>query len=71
MENKIVFYSSHCPKCRVLEMKLKQKNIGYTEVDNIDEMIKLGITSAPQLSLNGEMMDFMTAVKWVNSQQAR
>jgi glutaredoxin len=70
MENKIVFYSSHCPKCRVLEMKLKQKNIGYTEVDNIDEMIKLGITSAPQLSLNGEMMDFMTAVKWVNSQQA-
>ena len=70
MENKIVFYSSHCPKCGVLEMKLKQKNIGYTEVDNIDEMIKLGITSAPQLSLNGEMMDFMTAVKWVNSQQA-
>lgn len=66
----IIFYSTHCPRCKVVEMKLKQKNISYSEVNDPDEMIKLGLKSAPALSVDGELMDFSAAVKWINAQEA-
>lgn len=61
-----VLYTSHCPKCKVLEAKLKQKNVQYIECDDVQVMIGKGIKSAPQLEVNGVMMDFMTAVKYIN-----
>ena len=67
----IVFYTTHCPKCRVLESKLKSKNIEYVENDKVDEMISLGIQSAPALKVDGEVKLFAEAVKWVNAQEAR
>ena len=62
----IILYSTHCPRCTVLEAKLKQKNIEYQEINNVDEMLKLGIQSVPQLKVDGKLMDFSEAVKWVN-----
>ena len=62
----IIMYSTNCPKCRVLETKLKQKNIQYQIVDNIEKMLELGIKEAPQLSVDGTMMGFGEAIKWVN-----
>ena len=62
----VIFYSTHCPKCRVLESKLKAANVEFTEVDDVDEMIRLGFKSAPLLKVDGEVMDFMAANKWVN-----
>lgn len=64
----IVLYSTHCPKCRVLEMKLKKKNINYEECNDLDEMLKLGISSAPYLKVGEELYPFSEAVKWVNNQ---
>lgn len=65
----VTFYSTHCPKCKVLEMKLKQKNINYTENDNVEEMLSLGIQSAPALSVDDKIYLFTDAIKWVNSQE--
>ena len=62
----VILYSTHCPKCRVLETKLKQKNIEYEECNDIEEMLKLGIQEAPQLEVDGKLMTFGEAVKWVN-----
>lgn len=62
----IILYSTHCPRCTVLEAKLKQKNIEYQEINNVDEMLKLGIQEAPQLKVDGKLMTFSEAVKWVN-----
>lgn len=31
-------------------------------------MLGLGITSVPVLDVDGEMMDFQEAVKWINEQ---
>lgn len=62
----VIFYSTHCPKCRILELKLKQKNIEYEENNNVGEMISKGIDSAPYLEVDGELLDFGNAVKWVN-----
>lgn len=64
----IVLYSTHCPKCKVLEMKLKQKNLFYTEIDDVDTMLNKGIKTAPYLEVDDKLMDFNTAVKWVNNQ---
>ncbi len=64
----VIFYSTHCPKCKILETKMAQKGISYDECNDVDEMTKLGFTTVPMLSVDGEIMDFGKAVKWVNNQ---
>lgn len=66
--NMVVLYSTHCPKCNILEQKLKQKNIEYTEVNDVEVMLGKGLNTVPWLEVNGEMMDFGKANEWVNKQ---
>lgn len=63
----IIMYSTTCPKCRVLEMKLKAKGIDHSVVTDVDEMVAKGMTSAPALEVDGKMMDFSEAIKWLNA----
>lgn len=63
----IILYTTHCQKCRVLESKLKSKQIPYTEFSDTDEMIKMGIKSAPYLGVDGKMMNFVEANKYINT----
>lgn len=63
-----VLYSTGCPKCKVLKMKLEQKGIEYEENNSVDEMIALGMMSAPALSVDGKLMDFKEANDWINTQ---
>lgn len=65
----VVLYSTHCPRCNVLEKKLKQKNIDFEEVNDIKTMKNKGIFSVPILEVDGSMMDFSTANQWVNMQE--
>lgn len=65
----VVLYSTHCPRCNVLEKKLKQKNIDFEEVNDIKIMKNKGIFSVPILEVDGSMMDFSTANQWVNMQE--
>lgn len=62
----IILYSTHCPKCNILAAKMKAKNIEYVENNDIEEMKKLGIMSVPYLSVDGELLDFAAANKWIN-----
>ena len=64
----VVLYTTHCPKCQILEKKLKQKKLNFIEENNIDEMLKMGLTTVPWLDVDGEMMDFNQANKWNNQQ---
>lgn len=63
----VVLYSTHCPKCSVLEKKLKQKNISYEEVNDIEIMKEKGYLSVPVLEVDGTSMDFKTAFNYVES----
>lgn len=63
----VILYSTHCPKCNVLEKKLKQKNILYEEVNNIEIMKDKGYLSVPILEVDGVSMDFKTASDWINN----
>ena len=63
----IVLYSTGCPRCKVLETKLKQKNVEYTECNDVSIMEEKGINSVPCLAIDEEVLDFGKAVKWVNN----
>lgn len=51
----------------MLEKKLKQKNISYEEVTDIEIMKKNGYLTVPVLEVDGVSMDFKQSVDWVNS----
>lgn len=64
----ITLYSTHCPQCKALEMKLNKKKIEYVICDDENKMKELGFTSAPMLDVDGTTYTFANAIKWVNSQ---
>lgn len=66
----IIMYTTHCPQCKILAKKLEQKNIVYKEIEDIEVMKELGITSVPVLSIGGILMNFRNAVDFVNSLEA-
>ena len=68
LENtEVTLYTTGCPQCHVLEAKLNQKKVHYTSIFGEDEIIRLGFTSAPLLKVGDEVLDFMKAVKYINS----
>ena len=67
----VTLYTTHCPKCKVLEKKLNNKNINYNEVTDMNIMISKGFTSTPMLEVDGTIMDFSEANKWVNEQEGK
>lgn len=69
MEKQIVkCYSIGCPRCIVLEKKLKQKNIDFELISDKSIMEEKGFESAPMLEVDGKVMDFNDAVKWIGEQ---
>jgi glutaredoxin-related protein len=64
----ITLYSTHCPRCRVLETKLTQKNIEFNVVTDVNKMESLGIQSVPILEVDDKLLNFTDAVAWVNKQ---
>lgn len=69
----VTLYSTHCPKCRVVEMKLKQLGIEHQIIDDVDTVVKIGqdqhILSAPILEADGKFMNFQEAVKFINERK--
>lgn len=64
----VILYTTHCPKCNVLHAKLEEKNIEFTENEDVKALIKKGYMTAPMLEVDGDLMEFGEAVKWVNEQ---
>ncbi len=64
----ITLYSTGCPKCKVLKMKLDAKGIQYTVNSSTEDMTALGITQVPVLKVDETMMHFKEAVEWINNQ---
>lgn len=64
----IKLYSTHCPKCKVLTLKLTQKNIQFEVIDDLNLMKQLGFKSAPMLDVDGKLYEFNRALEWVKEQ---
>ena len=63
---KVILYTTHCPKCEILESKLKNKNVAYEINDDVEQMLSLGISEVPQLKIENKIFNFGEAVRWVN-----
>lgn len=63
----INFFTTSCPKCKILKKKMDDKGISYNTVTDIEVMTALGLDSVPVLQFDdGALMDFGKAIKWVN-----
>ena len=63
----VILYSTGCPKCKVLKSKLDSKGIKYDVVDDVDEMLRLGMTTVPCLGVDGKVLNFKESVDYINS----
>ena len=71
---RIVLYSTNCPKCKVITKKLEQKGIDFTEIDcranttYIEMLSGKGFKGMPVLQVGDEYFDFMKANRWIGEQ---
>lgn len=65
----VTFYSTHCPKCNILEKKLKAANIDYKENNDVNIMLSKGLRTAPALEVDGEIYTFTQAIEWLKNQE--
>lgn len=63
----VILYSTGCPKCKVLKSKLDSKGIKYEIVSDVDEMLRLGMTTVPCLGVDDKIMNFKESVDYINS----
>ena len=65
-----VYTKDGCPKCRALKLKMTQKGIEYTESQDITKLQDSGIMSLPVVEVDGELLTFEKAIKFVNERTA-
>lgn len=64
----VTLYSTGCPRCTIIEKKLRTEGIDFTLVSGEDakqEMLKMGFTMAPVLVVDDSIMDFVDANNWI------
>lgn len=65
----IELFSTNCPKCKILETKLREKKVlfqlfeGERAIESIQER---GFMTAPLLCVDGKNMEFNAAMKWLS-----
>jgi glutaredoxin-related protein len=62
----VKFYTTHCPKCVILEEKLKEKKIKYEIVTDEKIMMEKGFKTMPNLEVDGKIMNYLESVKFLN-----
>lgn len=67
---KVILFTNHCPCCDVLESKLKSAGIAYETFDNTEEMLQMGMTHMPMLSIDGNLMNFSAALVWLKERMS-
>ena len=68
--NNVTLYSTNCPRCVILETKLKQKNIKYlvkNSEEDLQELFDEGFREMPVLEVDNTKYTFGEAVKMINN----
>lgn len=66
-EDKIILYTTDCPRCKLLERHLDEKKIPYEKSDDIELLLENGFRTVPVLCVNNEFLDFPKALNWVKN----
>ena len=67
----VILYSNGCPKCKVLETKLKQNGIEYEHISDMETMINKGFMSMPILQVGDKILNFTEANKWTSERMTQ
>ena len=62
----ITLYTTHCPRCTVIEKKLQMAGLEYTVNDNPAAIMALGFKTAPILMVDDEIYQFKQASDWIS-----
>ena len=65
MNEKVILYSTGCPKCNVLKTKLTEKGIQFDVIEDVDLMQQKGFMEAPMLEVGESIMNFSDAIAWM------
>lgn len=64
-----VYTNPECPRCKVVKTKLNDAGISWHEITIDDKILEYldeeGFATAPVLSVDGELMDFSGALKFI------
>jgi glutaredoxin len=60
----ITFYSTGCPKCKILKTKLDEKNVQYEVCSDTEVMLLHNFKTVPMLDVDGKVMNFNEAIQW-------
>ena len=69
--NKVILYTTHCPMCKALKMRLDKNNIEYEVCDDVDLMLSKGFSRAPILEVNGEILSLKEAMQWAEDNKCQ
>ena len=61
----LTLYTIGCPKCKQLERQLNSAAIPYTTCTDINIMKSKGMTHVPMLEVEGKLLDFTAALRYV------
>lgn len=71
----VIFYTSHCPKCRILSALMDKKGICYKIVDEENVYLaiaeKNGIFSMPFAEVNGLVITDSDLQEWIKKQEVK
>lgn len=63
---KVKLYTTHCPKCKILEERLNEKKIKFDIIDNVEELQKMNFKTVPNLDIDGKIYNYLDAIKYLN-----
>lgn len=63
----LILYSTGCPKCRILEKKLRELHVEFSVVSDPEIMLQKGFTSVPMLETDGRILGYSEAYAWVKN----
>lgn len=59
----ITLYTTHCPKCIILERRLVKNNISFELSDDVSKLIEMGFQNAPILQIDDAYLEYGEAMK--------
>lgn len=61
----ITVYTTHCPRCKILEKTLASRGVDYTAVEDVDIIVAKGFQMVPMMEVEGRVLDFKEAMFWI------
>lgn len=68
---KIILYSTGCPKCSILKKKLDMYHMDYEICRDTDVMLSKGLKEAPALEVEGKILGYKEAIKFINEKEVK